>query len=236
MGKAMRLDKLLGHTGWGTRKELKELCKSGQVTINGDICRDSGRKVDPQEDVVAVGDQVVSYEEYIYLMLYKPAGVVSATEDHVSKTVIDLLPRQYQGSRLFPVGRLDKDTTGLLLLTNDGTWAHGITSPKKHRPKHYQAVVEGDIPADLGERFASGIVLDDGLHCLPAEARQIGDHTIAVVVEEGKFHQVKRMCAAVGLTVTKLHRSSIGQVALDERLQPGEFRPLTEDERNSLSL
>lgn len=236
MGKAMRLDKLLGHTGWGTRKELKELCKSGQVTINGDICRDSGRKVDPQEDVVSVGGQVVSYEEYIYLMLYKPAGVVSATEDNVSKTVIDLLPRRYQGSRLFPVGRLDKDTTGLLLLTNDGTWAHGITSPKKHRPKHYQAVVEGDIPADLGERFASGIVLDDGLHCLPAEARQTGDHTIAVVVEEGKFHQVKRMCAAVGLTVTKLHRSSIGQVALDERLQPGEFRPLTEDERNSLSL
>lgn len=130
MGKAMRLDKLLGHTGWGTRKELKDLCKSGQVTINGDICRDSSRKVDPDQDVVAVGSQIVSYEEYIYLMLYKPSGVVSATEDNVSQTVIDLLPQKYQGSRLFPVGRLDKDTTGLLFLTNDGTWAHGITSPK----------------------------------------------------------------------------------------------------------
>ena len=236
MGKAMRLDKLLGHTGWGTRKELKDLCKSGQVTINGDICRDSSRKVDPDQDVVAVGSQIVSYEEYIYLMLYKPSGVVSATEDNVSQTVIDLLPQKYQRSRWVPVGRLDKDTTGLLFLTNDGTWAHGITSPKKHQPKRYEAVVEGDIPADIGERFAAGIVLSDGLECLPAAAEQTGDHTIAVVVEEGKFHQVKRMCAAVGLTVTKLHRRSIGPVFLDENLQPGEFRPLTDDERRSLSL
>ena len=236
MGKAMRLDKLLGHTGWGTRKELKDLCKRGQVTINVDICRDSSRKVDPDQDVVAVGSQIVSYEEYIYLMLYKPSGVVSATEDNVSQTVIDLLPQKYQGRRLFPVGRLDKDTTGLLFLTNDGTWAHGITSPKKHQPKRYEAVVEGDIPADIGERFAAGIVLSDGLECLPAAAEQTGDHTIAVVVEEGKFHQVKRMCAAVGLTVTKLHRRSIGPVFLDENLQPGEFRPLTDDERRSLSL
>ena len=152
MGKAMRLDKLLGHTGWGTRKELKDLCKSGQVTINGDICRDSSRKVDPDQDVVAVGSQIVSYEEYIYLMLYKPSGVVSATEDNVSQTVIDLLPQKYQGSRLFPVGRLDKDTTGLLFLTNDGTWAHGITSSEKHQPKRYEAVVEGDIPAEYRER------------------------------------------------------------------------------------
>lgn len=236
MGKAMRLDKLLGHTGWGTRKELKDLCKSGQVTVNGAICRDSSRKVDPEADVVAVGGEIVSYEEYIYLMLYKPSGVVSATEDNVSQTVIDLLPRQYQGSRLFPVGRLDKDTTGLLFLTNDGTWAHGITSPKKHQPKRYEAVVEGDIPADIGERFASGIVLSDGLECLPATAEKTVEHTVAVVVEEGKFHQVKRMCAAVGLTVTALHRRSVGPVFLDEGLKPGEFRPLTEDERNSLSL
>lgn len=234
MGKTMRLDKLLGHTGWGSRKELKELCKGGRVTINGGICRDSSRKVDPERDVIAVGGELVSYEEFIYLMLYKPAGVVSATEDNVSKTVIDLLPQRYQGSRLFPVGRLDKDTTGLLLLTNDGTWAHGITSPKKHQPKRYEAVVEGDVPADLGERFASGLILDDGLHCLPAEAQQTGDHTIVVVVEEGKFHQVKRMCAAVGLTVTGLHRCAVGPVLLDESLQPGEYRPLTEEEKKSL--
>lgn len=156
-------------------------------------------------------------------MLYKPSGVVSATEDNVSQTVIDLLPQKYQGSRLFPVGRLDKDTTGLLFLTNDGTWAHGITSPKKHQPKRYEAVVEGDIPADIGERFAAGIVLSDGLECLPAAAEQTGDHTIAVVVEEGKFHQVKRMCAAVGLTVTKLHRRSIGRCSSMKTCSPVSF-------------
>lgn len=170
MAKTMRLDKLLGHTGWGTRRELKELCKGGHVTMNGTVCLDSSQKVDPAADVIAVDGQIVGYEEHIYLMLYKPAGVVSATEDNVSPTVIGLLPRQYQGAGLFPVGRLDKDTTGLLLITNDGTWAHGITSPKKHMDKIYDAVVEGDIPPDMGQRFADGIVLDDGLHCLPAKA------------------------------------------------------------------
>lgn len=234
MAKTMRLDKLLGHTGWGTRRELKELCKGGHVTVNETICRDSSRKVDPAVDVVAVDGQAVCYEEHIYLMLYKPAGVVSATEDNVSPTVIGLLPRQYQGAGLFPVGRLDKDTTGLLLITNDGTWAHGITSPKKHTDKIYDAVVEGDIPEDLGTRFAEGLVLDDGLHCLPAKAVQTGTQSLTVVVQEGKFHQVKRMCAAVGLKVVALHRRSIGSVVLDGTLEPGQFRPLTEAERDAL--
>ena len=231
MAKTMRLDKLLGHTGWGTRRELKELCKGGHVTMNGTVCLDSSQKVDPAADVIAVDGQIVGYEEHIYLMLYKPAGVVSATEDNVSPTVIGLLPRQYQGAGLFPVGRLDKDTTGLLLITNDGTWAHGITSPKKHMDKIYDAVVEGDIPPDMGQRFADGIVLDDGLHCLPAKA---GPQSLTVVVQEGKFHQVKRMCAAVGLKVVQLHRRSVGSVVLDEGLEPGQFRPLTDEEREAL--
>ena len=234
MAKTMRLDKLLGHTGWGTRRELKELCKGGHVTMNGTVCLDSSQKVDPAADVIAVDGQIVGYEEHIYLMLYKPAGVVSATEDNVSPTVIGLLPRQYQGAGLFPVGRLDKDTTGLLLITNDGTWAHGITSPKKHMDKIYDAVVEGDIPPDMGQRFADGIVLDDGLHCLPAKAVQTGPQSLTVVVQEGKFHQVKRMCAAVGLKVVQLHRRSVGRVVLDEGLEPGQFRPLTDEEREAL--
>ena len=228
MAKTMRLDKLLGHTGWGTRRELKELCKGGHVTMNGTVCLDSSQKVDPAADVIAVDGQIVGYEEHIYLMLYKPAGVVSATEDNVSPTVIGLLPRQYQGAGLFPVGRLDKDTTGLLLITNDGTWAHGITSPKKHMDKIYDAVVEGDIPPDMGQR------LDDGLHCLPAKAVQTGLQSLTVVVQEGKFHQVKRMCAAVGLKVVQLHRRSVGSVVLDEGLEPGQFRPLTDEEREAL--
>ncbi len=227
----MRLDKLLGHTGWGTRKELKELCKGGHVTVNGTVCRDSSRKVDPFADAVAVDGEAVVYEEHIYLMLNKPAGVVSATEDNLSPTVIGLLPQKYQGAGLFPVGRLDKDTTGLLLITNDGVWAHGITAPKKHTDKVYEAVVAGTIPDDVGERFASGLVLADGLHCLPARAEQTGEDRLTIVVQEGKFHQVKRMCAAVGLRVTKLQRRSIGALVLDEALQPGDFRSLTEAER-----
>ena len=207
MGKAMRLDKLLGHTGWGTRKELKDLCKGGQVTVNGDICRDSSRKVDPEADVVAVGGEIVSYEEYIYLMLYKPAGVVSATEDNVSQTVLDLLPRRYRGSRLFPVGRLDKDTTGLLFLTNDGTWltalrrrkniSQSVMNRRRRRyPRRYRGTLRrrhrpcGRSPLPAGRSAADRRSYD------------------CVVVEEGKFHQVKRMCAAVGLTVAALHRRS----------------------------
>lgn len=231
MAGLLRLDKLLGHTGWGTRKEIKSLCKNGAVTINGVVCADSSRKVNPAEEVIAVKGQPVVYEEFYYIMLHKPAGVLSATMDRFSQTVLDLLPQQYQGAGIFPVGRLDKDTTGLLLLTNDGTWAHQITAPKKHIDKVYEATVSGVIPGDIGERFSRGIVLDDGLHCLPAKAVVTAPGHVEITVQEGKFHQVKRMCAAVGLTVTALHRRSIGALHLDDALEPGQFRPLTEAER-----
>lgn len=229
----LRLDKLLGHTGWGTRKEIKGLCKNGHVLVNGTICRDSALKIDSTSDIVQVDDTRVVYEDTIYLMLYKPTNVISATEDRFSKTVISLLPQQYQGAGLFPVGRLDKDTTGLLLLTNDGTWAHRITAPKKHIDKVYEATVEGVIPAHIDAVFQAGIVLDDGLHCLPARAIQVGPQRLEITVQEGKFHQVKRMCAAVGLTVTALHRRSIGALLLDTALAPGEWRKLTETEKNA---
>ena len=180
----------------------------------------------------AIDSHVPAFAQFLEFPPRPPARM--AQEDNVSPTVIGLLPRQYQGAGLFPVGRLDKDTTGLLLITNDGTWAHGITSPKKHTDKIYDAVVEGDIPEDVGDRFASGIVLDDGLHCLPAKAVQTGPRSLTVVVQEGKFHQVKRMCAAVGLKVVQLHRRSIGSVVLDDGLEPGQFRPLTDEEREAL--
>lgn len=231
MANTLRLDKLLGHTGWGTRKEIKGLCKNGAVAVNGMICLDSSVKINPDTDVVTVKGQVVQYERFSYLMLYKPAGVLSATTDRFSQTVLDLLPQQYQGAGLFPVGRLDKDTTGLLLLTNDGTWSHRITAPKKHIDKLYEATVAGVIPDDIGDQFAKGIVLDDGLQCLPAKAVVTAPGHVDITVQEGKFHQVKRMCAAVGLTVTALHRRSIGGLILDDQLEPGIFRPLTEAER-----
>lgn len=231
MANIMRLDKLLGHTGFGTRREIKELCKSGAVTVNGSVCRDSSVKVRSDTDVVCVKGDRVAYEEFYYLMLHKPAGVLSATEDNRQQTVLDLLPDSFRAAGLFPVGRLDKDTTGLLLLTNDGQWAHRITAPKKHIDKLYEAIVDGVIPADIDERFQSGLVLADGLVCLPARARQIGPSRLSIIVQEGKFHQVKRMCAAQGLTVTALKRCRIGALALDETLQAGDWRRLTEAEK-----
>lgn len=232
MQELLRLDKLLGHSGFGSRKEIKLLCKGGSVTIDGQVCRDSACKINPANNVVMVDGKLVRYARYHYLMLYKPSGVVSATEDHLDRTVLDLLPQEYKGAGLFPVGRLDKDTTGLLLLTNDGTWAHRITSPKKHINKLYEAVVDGAIPDTLEQQFAQGIILADGLHCLPAKAEQIGEHCVRIIVQEGKFHQVKRMCAAVGLTVTQLHRAQIGALLLDTALAPGEARSLTEAEKD----
>ena len=231
MPKTLRLDKLLGHTGFGTRRQVKDLCKGGHVFVNGACCRDSAAKVTVPDDSVTVDGEAVVYEEWIYLMLYKPAGVLSATEDPHARTVVDLLPARYQGAKLFPVGRLDKDTMGLLLLTNDGQWSHRITAPKKHIDKVYEAVVDGVIPADVDDRFQSGLVLADGLHCLPAHAVQTGPQSLSITVQEGKFHQVKHMCKAVGLTVTHLHRRSIGALQLDVALKPGEYRPLTEAER-----
>lgn len=231
MAKKMRLDKLLGHCGQGTRRQVKELCRDGHVFVNGVCCRDSAVKIDPAADEVAVKGRPVVYEPLHYLMMHKPAGVLSATEDRSARTVLDLLPRQYRGASLFPVGRLDKDTTGLLLLTNDGTWAHNITAPKKHIPKVYIADVEGTIPPHIGRLFQEGIALADGLQCLPAGARIVKEQALEITVQEGKYHQVKRMCAAVGLTVTHLHRRSIGALVLDETLRPGEFRPLREEER-----
>lgn len=231
MQDVLRLDKLLGHSGYGSRKEIKVLCKSSAVEVDGRVVVDSSLKVNVSKSVITVDGQVVQYARYHYLMLHKPQGVVSATQDNTCRTVLDLLPQQYQGAGLFPVGRLDKDTTGLLLLTNDGVWAHRITSPKKHIDKVYEAVVDGNISDDISGKFVSGIVLEDGMHCLPARFETIGTGKVRIVVREGKFHQVKRMCAAVGLTVKELSRLQIGGLSLDEMVPPGAVRPLSEEEK-----
>jgi 16S rRNA pseudouridine516 synthase len=231
MTKMIRLDKLLGHSGEGSRKEIKNLCKSGSVTINGSVCLDPATKVEFEKSVVAVDGKLVFYTPFHYVMLHKPENILSATRDHFSKTVLDLLPSHYKGTGMFPVGRLDKDTTGLLLITNDGDWAHRITSPKKEINKIYETIVAGTISDDINSRFQRGIELTDGFLCQSALAEKIGDCTLRIVIHEGKFHQIKRMCAAVGLTVTSLRRLQIGQLRLDETLHCGEFRILTEEER-----
>ncbi|EAC2131067.1 Ribosomal small subunit pseudouridine synthase A [Listeria monocytogenes] len=226
----MRLDKLLSHTGFGSRKEVKPLLKSGAVVVNGTIQKDSKTQVNPDKDQITVHGTPVVYQEFVYFMLHKPQNVVSATEDNVSETVIDLLAQEDTLTDPFPVGRLDKDTEGLLIITNDGTLAHKLLSPKKHIDKTYYAKIDGDVTAEDVEAFAAGIELDDGYTCKPARLEIITPNEIKVTIQEGKFHQVKRMFAARGKSVSYLKRISMGNLQLDESLALGEYRPLTEAE------
>ncbi|MBC8079679.1 MAG: rRNA pseudouridine synthase [Gorillibacterium sp.] len=242
MKKTERLDKVLGHSGFGTRREIKESVRRGLVTVNARVVKDSGIQVNPEIDEIIVNGEVAVYREYVYLMLNKPPGVVSATEDAKERTVIDLLGSQYSHLELFPVGRLDKDTEGLLLLTNDGKLAHQLLSPRKHVPKTYYADVEGKVTEEDIALFRKGVELDDSYITLPAELRilQSGDpdshllSKIQLTIHEGKFHQVKRMFLSVGKTVVYLKRLSMGSLQLDESLPIGEYRELTGDELEGL--
>ncbi|WP_336787075.1 pseudouridine synthase [Paenibacillus sp. MMO-177] len=238
MGKKMRIDKLLSHTGYGTRSEIKKLVKQGKVTVAGKIVKDSGQLVDPELEEVAFDGERVLYREVIYLMMNKPPGVISATEDRRERTVIDLLEPEDQLMDPFPVGRLDKDTVGLLLLTNDGQLAHELLSPRKHVPKTYEAVVAGDVGEVDREQFKAGVTLDDGYVTMPSELKILkkdggeGGVTsvISLTIMEGKFHQVKRMFEAVGKKVVYLKRVSMGPLELDADLEEGTYRELTDEE------
>lgn len=231
MKKSMRLDKILSHSGYGSRKDIKAFCKQGNVTVDGVVCRDSSLLVQPEAVDIRVQGKVLSYEAHYYLLLHKPKDVISARRDEKEKTVVDLLPPLYAHAGVFPVGRLDKDTTGLLLLTNDGTWAHRIMSPKKHTAKTYEAVVAGRIPADIQTCFATGLVLRDGTVCQPAQVQIQEANVLDITIYEGQYHQIKRMCAAVGLRVCHLHRRAIGGLVLDDTLPMGAWRKLTAEER-----
>ncbi len=232
MGKQLRLDKLLADTGRWSRKEAKLLLKQGRVKVDGAVEKSGDRKVEPQLAVVTVDGEGLRWAEFRYLMLHKPGGVLTATEDRHQKTVLDLLPPDCRD--LFPVGRLDKDTEGLLLLTDDGELAHHLLSPKHHVDKCYLACIEGEVDEADCAAFRSGIVLGDGTKCLPAELESLGAGKCLVTLREGKFHQVKRMLASRGKPVVGLKRLSMGTLRLDEGLKPGEFRPLTEAEETEL--
>lgn len=240
----LRLDKLLAHSGFGTRSEIKLLVKRGAVAVNGKRIKDSGLQVNPDEDEIAVDGEPVRYREFVYVMLNKPPGVVSATEDTRDRTVLDLLDEAYAHFELFPVGRLDKDTEGLLLLTNDGKLAHNLLSPRKHVPKTYYAEIEGFVTEADAEAFASGVELDDGYRTLPAmlvilearpaaEGRQAASR-IELTIHEGKFHQVKRMFQAQEKRVVFLKRLTMGPLTLDPSLAPGRYRELAESELKAL--
>lgn len=228
-----RLDKILANSGYGTRKEVKAIVKSGRISINGRIIRDSSIHADPEQDNIIIDGEAIRYKKYVYIMMNKPQGVISATEDDYDRTVIDLLDEKSRSFNPAPVGRLDKDTEGLLILTNDGDLNHDLISPKKHVPKKYYARIDGQVNEKHVEEFKEGIILDDGYRCLPAELSilKTGPQSeITVVLYEGKFHQVKRMFQSIGCTVVYLKRIQMGGLILDDNLKTGEYRELTEEE------
>lgn len=228
-----RLDKIIASMGRYSRREVKLLVKEGQVLIDGKIARSAEDKYDPETAVIQVAGETLGYRRYTYVMLHKPAGVLSATEDGHGETVLDLLPKEYRKMGLFPVGRLDRDTEGLLLLTNDGELAHDLLSPKRHVDKVYYTRVSGTLTQEDCDAFAAGMTLDDGLVCREAglEILSAGEESEALItLHEGKFHQIKRMLAFRGKPVLYLKRLRMGPLALDEALAKGAFRLLSEEE------
>ncbi len=226
-----RLDKLLASTGRWSRREAKELIRQGRVAVDGRKAGSGEEKIDPLSAPVLVDGEAVNLEAFTYVLLHKPAGLLSATRDPRQQTVLDLLPPELRRRGLFPVGRLDKDTEGLLLLTNDGALAHRLLSPKYHVDKVYYARLSRPLGPEDAEAFARGIVLEDGTACLPAVLELLGDGSEArVTLREGKFHQVKRMAAARGAEVTYLKRLSMGPLTLDRDLPRGAWRFLSAEE------
>ncbi|MEE1107266.1 pseudouridine synthase [Macrococcoides canis] len=234
----MRLDKFLGNHGFGTRKEVKLLVKRGAVKVNDILVKKADIKIVPGSDTVTVYDETVVYEPFVYIMLNKPAGYISSTKDYKDETVLELIDG-FDHYDLHPVGRLDKDTEGLLILTNDGQFSHDVLSPKKHVDKTYYARVEGYVTDETVTLFKAGVTLDDGYKAMPADLQIVsaGDISeIELIIQEGKFHQVKRMFKAIGMTVIYLKRIQMGGLPLDESLKPGAYRKLTLEEINFVKM
>ena len=234
----MRLDKYLCETGFGTRSQVKDLLKKGQVMVNGEVVKKPELKINETTDQILCQGEKASYQKNIYLMLHKPAGVGSATEDNREKTVLDLVRPEDRKNGLFPVGRLDKDTEGLLLLTDDGELAHRLLSPKKHVDKTYYAKIDGQVTEEHVKQFREGLDIGDEKKTLPAVLTILLSGPVSeieVTIHEGRFHQIKRMFEAVGCKVTYLKRLSMGSLVLDETLPPEEYRPLTEAELEGLT-
>lgn len=239
MGIRKRIDKILSAMGYGTRKEVKGLIKSGAVEIDGIVVKDPGQQVEADSQEIKVGGSRLFYKDYIYILMNKPQGVISATKDSRERTVVDLLSDEFKIFEPFPVGRLDKDTEGLLLLTNDGQLAHRLLSPKKHVPKTYLAKIKGRVTAEDVEAFSRGIALEDGYKTMASQLEILERGSVSLVevtIYEGKFHQVKRMFQSVGKEVIYLKRLSMGELKLDETLETGEYRELNEKERKIIGV
>ena len=229
----MRLDKFLANSGIGSRKEVKELIKQGLVFVNEERIKNSDKNIDEINDVIKIRDKCIEYRRYVYIMLNKPQNVISATEDNKHKTVIDLI-KGYDTYNIFPVGRLDIDTEGLLLLTNDGKLSHNLLSPKKHIEKEYFVKLKENINDIDINKVENNIELEDGYICKKAKIKRLSKNELYISITEGKFHQVKRMFKAVGNEVIFLKRVRMANILLDKNLKSGEYRELTEDELKGL--
>jgi len=229
----MRLDKLLSNMGYGSRKDIKIGIKKHLIKVNGEFPKTASLHVDPDKDEVLVNGERVVYKPVVYLMMNKPAGVISATEDRVDETVVDLVEEEFTYYDLHPIGRLDKDTVGLLILTNDGRLSHDLLTPKKHVPKTYYAKIDGQVTEADVKAFAKGLNINDEYMTLPAKLKILSSGTeseVEVTIYEGKYHQIKRMFVNRGKEVTYLKRLSMGGLLLDESLEEGMSRELTEGE------
>lgn len=233
--KKLRIDKILANLGYGTRSSIKKEMKKGVVTVNDKIVKDSATLVDPEKDEIYYKDLLVEYQEFIYLVMNKPAGVISATEDFNQATVVDILEPEDRVRDPFPVGRLDIDTEGLLILTNDGKFAHTLTSPKSEIPKKYFVKTKNVIEEKLIDKFKKGIYLiNEDITTKAAELEILSDHTAHLTIYEGKFHQVKRMFEYSGNEVLYLKRIQIGNFPLPENLEPGEYREMDDEDLSLL--
>ena len=229
-----RLDKIIAHAFGISRTQAKQAIARGEVSVGGEVITDSAHKAEPES--VCYGGKSAAYKKHIYIMLNKPQGVISASEGGSEKTVVDLVPPHLRRKGLFPAGRLDKDTVGFVLITDDGAFAHNILSPKKHVEKTYFVRTDKPIPADLVQRFAEGVTLYDGTLCMSAALTIDSEHACTVKIREGKYHQIKRMFRANGLQVEYLKRTAIGGLALDETLAQGACRELDESEVERISM
>ncbi|WP_374140542.1 pseudouridine synthase [Leptotrichia hongkongensis] len=238
----MRLDKFLANSGIGTRKEVKDILKNKKISVNDTFVKDGKIQIDEEKDIVKYQDKIIYYKPFVYIMMNKPAGVISATEDNHHKTVIDLLNNEYRTYDIFPVGRLDIDTEGLLLLTNDGVLSHNLLSPKKHVDKKYYVKIANSLSDDDIKMLENGIKLEENFVTKKAKVEIIcnnsekNENLAYITISEGKFHQVKRMFKAVNNEVLYLKRVKMGGLSLDEKLKLGEYRELTEEELNNLKV
>lgn len=215
----IRLDRYIANQTGLSRNESKEMLKSLRVTVNGKTEKNYDAKINTDTDVVCIDGNEISYSEFAYILMNKPKGVLTATEDKKQKTVLDLVPEEYRRKNLAPVGRLDKDTTGLLLITDDGVFAHRVISPKSNIEKEYIATLDGDVTDDMIKAFESGVILADGSVCKPAILKRISYGVASVIIREGKYHQIKRMFGTVGLGVNELERIRIGDLKLPTDLE-----------------